>query len=335
MACFGGLSASVDSPAEASVLALEGARAGDGATRERVAVLPVQGSTLPRSSGAQLRDALEQGLRRADAELVSDDVVDGELGAEQCDLRCTAELAEALDVAWILRSTVTRDDTVYEVRLDAIDGHGRTLASASERCEICGLDEVSELLLDRSAVLAAKVELLQRQAPRIALRSRPSGAKVWIDDRLVGHTPLEQEVEEGEHEIRLELRGHATERRRVTAMAGTDDALEVVLHDDPGRRGPWRGLGVAALGTGAASLGAGIGLAVIDEREYERRCNPDPLGHCMQRYDTLGGGIAAMVSGGVLLATGVALLVVGHRSKQAGASRARQWRIDRGLVLVF
>jgi hypothetical protein len=340
VACFGGLSAILAVPAIASAHGLEVARTNDHVSTHRVAVLPVQGrSTLPDSLRTQLRGTIERGLQRANVEIVSDVLVDGEPGAERCDdARCAGALAEALGATWIVRSTITRADAVYEVRLAAIDGDGRTLASADERCEICGHDEMAELVVDRSAALAAKVWLLQRHAPQLALRSRPSGAEVWIDDRLVGHTPLAREVEVGEHEVRLELPGYATERRHVTAVAGTQETLELVLLGDPRasrRSAVWRGLGGAALGTGAALLGAGIGLAVIDEREYEHRCNPDPLGHCSQRYDTLGGGIAAMVGGGVLLATGVAALVVARRSKRTGSARAGRWRLDRGLAFAF
>ena len=306
----------------------------------RVAVLPVQTrSTLPDPTRAHLRATIERGLQRADVVVVSDALVDGEPGAATCvDARCAARLAEALDAEWILRSTITRVDAVYEVRLDALDGRGHTLASASERCEICGQDEVTELVVDRSAALAAKVRLLQRQSPRLTLRSRPSGAAVWIDGRLVGHTPLAREVDAGEHEVRVELPGYATERRSVTAVAGTEDALEVVLHDDPEaarRRRTWRGVGGAALGLGGSMLGVGMGLAIIDEREYERRCNPDPLGHCSHRYDTLGGGIAAMVSGGALVVTGVVALVVGSRARRARPEHPGRWRVGRGLAITF
>jgi hypothetical protein len=316
------------------------ARADGAPSRARVVVLPVQArSTLPDSTRVQLRGTIERGLQRADVEIVSDALVDGEPGADSCfDARCASRLAEALDAEWILRSTITRVDAVYEVQLDALDGRGRTLASASERCEICGHDEVSELVVDRSAALAAKVRLLERQSPRLVVRSRPSRAAVWIDDQLVGHTPLEHEVEAGEHEVRLELRGYTTERRSVTALAGTEDALELVLHDDPEaerRRRTWRGVGGAALGLGTGMLGAGVGLAIIDEQPYERRCNPDPLGHCRQRYDTLGGGIALMVSGGALVATGVVALVVSARGKRAGARQAGRWRVGRGLAIAF
>jgi hypothetical protein len=269
---------------------------------------------------------------------VSDGVVDGELGGDACEgARCASELATAVAASWVVRPTITRTDAVYEVQLEAIDGQGRTIAAATERCEICGREEVTELVLDRSAALAAKVRLLQRQEPRLVLRSRPSGAAVWVDGRFVGHTPLEHEVTAGEHEVRMVLRGHVTGRRRVSAVAGTEDTLELTLPSDreAARRRAWLGVGVASLGTGVAMLGTGIGLMVIDEREYERRCNPDVLGQCSHRYDTLEGGIALAVGGGVLVATGIAATIVGRRSKRADSPLARHWRWSHGLAIAF
>jgi hypothetical protein len=340
-AIVGGLFVSVAMPAsQASAHVLGGARASDGSPASRVAVLPVQSrSTLPEPMRAQLRATIERGLQRAEVELVSDALVDGELGGDVCDGGdCAVALAEAVGAAWIMRSTVTRTDSVYEVELAAIDTRGHTVATAAERCEICGHDEVTELVVDRSAALAAKMRLLQRKAPRLALSSRPSGAAVWIDDQLVGYTPLEHEVAVGEHELRVELPGHVTQRRHVMAISGTEEALGFTLQDDPEalrRRRAWLGVGAASLGTAAALLGAGVGLAVIDEREYEPRCNPDPLGQCSHRYDTLDGGIALMVGGGVLLTTGVVALVMSRRAKRTGSARAGRWRVDRGLALAF
>lgn len=338
LACLGGLVGfAVVSSTEAH--ALEGAESGDPATRVRVAVLPVDTrSSLPEGARTQLRQTIAEGLERADAELVSTERVDGEPGADSCkDARCAARIARGLDAAWIVRPTITRVDAVYEVRLEALDEQGRTLASVDERCEICGHEEVTELVLDRSAALAAKVRLLERQPPRLVLRSSPSGAEVWIDGQLVGRTPLEREVTAGEHALRMELRGYATGHRQVTAVAGTRETLELELLEerDPQRKRLWRGLGGAAVGLGTGLIGAGVGLAVIDEREYQARCNADPLGNCSHRYDTLEGGIALMVSGGVLLAGGVAALIVAHREPRAGGRHARRWRIDRGLALSF
>jgi hypothetical protein len=321
------------------VLALEVPSSGGDGSAARVAVLPVHGhSTLPSSTRAELRSTIEQGLRRSDVELVSDALVDGQLGDALCKgVQCAIALAEAVAATWILRSTITVVDSVYEVRLEAIDGRGRPIASASERCEICGYGEVTELVADRSAALGAKVRLLRRQAPRLTLSSRPSGAEVWIDERLVGHTPLEHEVRVGEHEVRVELPGYVSEHRRFTAVAGTQDTLRFTMlgEVEPRRRPPWLGLGVASLVIGTAALGTGIALAVIDEREYQRPCNGDPSGKCSHRYDTLAGGISLAVGGGVLLATGAALLIVDRRSRRKGRPSAGRRRSDRALAFAF
>jgi hypothetical protein len=320
------------------VLALGNPSSGGDGNTTRVAVLPVQSrSTLPDSTRAELRGTIEQGLQRADVELVSDELVDGQIHGGSCkSAKCAVAVLEAVAAAWILRPTITVVDSVYEVRLEAIDGRGQPIASASERCEICGYGEVTELVADRSAALEAKVRLLRRQAPRLVLSSRPSGAEVWIDEQLVGHTPLEHEIRVGDHEVRVALPGYVSERRRITAMAGTQDSLSfTMLGEKPQRRPPWLGLGVASLATGTAMLGAGIALTMIDEREFQRPCNPDPLGHCSQRYDTLTGGIALAVGGGVLLATGVAFLIVDRRSRRKGSPSAARWRTGRGLAFAF
>lgn len=310
------------------------------AARTRVAVLPVEShATLPDAMQTELRRTIARGLERAEVQLVRNDRIDGRLDGEGChSTRCTISLAEAVGATWVLRPTITETDSIYEIRLEVIDAGGRTIASASERCEICGYQEVNDLLGDRSAALGAKVQRLRRQPPRLLLRSNPSGAVVWIDGRRSGRTPLEQEVTAGEHEVRVALPGHVSEHRRITAVAGTDDALSFTMLAEPtktraGR--PWLGVGAAALTTGTALAGAGIALAAIDEREYERRCNPDPRGNCSHRYDTLAGGVALIVSGGVLLATGVAALVVDRRARRADPLSKRRWRFGRGLAIAF
>jgi len=64
-----------------------------------------------------------------------------------------------------------------------------------------------------------------RQAPpvvfgTIAVRSSPSGANVFINDRFAGTTPLSHSIAAGRHEVRIELTGHQTFRETVTLRGG-------------------------------------------------------------------------------------------------------------------
>jgi thiol-disulfide isomerase/thioredoxin len=69
----------------------------------------------------------------------------------------------------------------------------------------------------------------------LEVRSRPSRAKVWLDGREVGVTPLSQEVDEGEHELRIaaDERSHKPWKGRVTTTRRTpahvDAELEAIL----------------------------------------------------------------------------------------------------------
>lgn len=319
------------------LLAPSGVGSSSGAAPERVAVLPIDShATLPDTTRIELRSAIERGLRRVGVKVVRDGQVDQQLGGTVCaDTECVVALAGAVEAEWVLRPTVTVGDSVYAVHLEVVDARGRVLASASERCEICGYHEVTELVVDRSAALGDKVSRLRDQAPRLRLRSTPSGARVWVDGRSVGRTPLEHEVEPGPHDVRVQLRGYVSEQHRVTAVAGTEDTLSVSLSEAPRRRGPWLPLGLTALATGVAGVGAGAALVALDERDYQRNCNPDVLGNCSQRYDTLAGGVTLAVTGGVLLATGAAMLVIEHRRRRGRTLRDARWRPQNGLAIAF
>ncbi|MGB2041269.1 MAG: PEGA domain-containing protein [Porticoccaceae bacterium] len=51
--------------------------------------------------------------------------------------------------------------------------------------------------------------------------SEPSGADLYIDDRLIGQTPLTTEVLETGTDLRLQLNGYKTYNRQITVKAGT------------------------------------------------------------------------------------------------------------------
>jgi hypothetical protein len=80
----------------------------------------------------------------------------------------------------------------------------------------------------RAEAAAGGIAAIERYTGTVEIDSRPTGAKVYLDNRLVGSTPMAiPDVRAGEHVVRLEHDGYrrwtsmvrvvAAERNRVTA----------------------------------------------------------------------------------------------------------------------
>jgi hypothetical protein len=71
---------------------------------------------------------------------------------------------------------------------------------------------------------------------RLLVESRPSGASVFLDGRLVGTTRLTiPEVGPGVHQVRLELPGHVTWTTSTTVVAGQQIRVAASLEESPDR----------------------------------------------------------------------------------------------------
>jgi len=68
--------------------------------------------------------------------------------------------------------------------------------------------------------------------PLIKFGSRPPGATIRVDGRVVGETPWRGEVEPGERTFELTLQGYAPSTRTLTAQRGQVHALDVTLTAD-------------------------------------------------------------------------------------------------------
>ena len=58
------------------------------------------------------------------------------------------------------------------------------------------------------------------ESGRLAVRSKPEGARVYLDGAYRGRTPLELELEPGVYDLRLTLPGYAEYRERVRVRSG-------------------------------------------------------------------------------------------------------------------
>jgi hypothetical protein len=104
------------------------------------------------------------------------------------------------------------------------------------------------------------VERMQKLVvrPIVKLGSRPAGATIRVDGRVVGETPWRGEVEPGDRRFELSLPGYATSTRSLTAQRGQVHALDVTLTAD---------LAGSLLTVTSTPTGA---LVLLDEEEIGR-----------------------------------------------------------------
>jgi hypothetical protein len=134
----------------------------------------------------------------------------------------------------------------------------------------------------------------------LKLTSSPAGARVSLDGKPVGETPLERNLSLGDHKLVLELPGRPAETRKVTAKKGEPLTLDVAFAPEPPK--PNRLPAYLTL-AGAVVLGAAGGYLIkIDEDVPNNTTDPT-------YRDTAPAGVALAAAGGVALGVGVYLLV--------------------------
>lgn len=211
----------------------------------------------------------------------------------------------------------------------------------------------------REATLKRIDELLRdalARVGRLRLSVAPEGATVQVDGSVVGKAPLQAPLylDPGPHTLLLELAGHRREERRVTAVAGAEETLQVTLapaegESVPGESGPSTtklAIGLTGAGVGVAGVVAGIVLLVVsngagDDAEALRAqiasdptapaqnpCGegPSPHASCADLREAAedeltfrNAGIATLVVGGALLVGSVLYLVIPTSDDQEAA----------------
>ncbi len=237
------------------------------------------------------------------------------------DLSCWAEAGAEAGAAYLILPRVTASGRDYEVRIQLVDvATASVVATTEQTCEVCGVQEAAEVLGSASATLAAKVANTEQGPPVLAIDAQPPGALVSVDGELIGRAPIEREVETGTHWISITLDGYVSQKREISSTRGVRESLSFQLQPTPviGRT-KMELAGWSLVGIGAAGLGTGVVLAVLEERPNRLRCDGDdvdPEGDCRLRYATLEAGIGTLAAGGVLFATGLTLALVGRKKRR-------------------
>lgn len=299
------------------------------ATEEKQSALGVLETThkseLDPVARKELETYLRTGLARGEAPLLD------RRGDPDCDATCREGFQEA-GASHVVRASVEQQSRDYQVKLELIDVKtGEVVGETEATCEICGLDELGELLEGQGALVQTKLRSLDVRAPVLVVTSTPSGAAVQVDGELVGRTPLEREVLPGEHTVRIRRVGYVSEDRRVTMVDGVTQKVTADLKRKPGQR---RAIifGAVSTGVGTALLATGIGLLAVNGRE-QPGCAPeniDAQGTCKYIFKTVPGGATLAISGAVMATVGVMLLIqnrdllAGRRTKKHARARRLQ-----------
>ncbi|GEM_PF-1875188 len=295
------------------------------ATPQPVAVAPVDvKGELPQHWRMRLADRLVRGLERGKLNVVT-------LDPSRCsNSECWREVAEEAGAKHVVLAQVSVDERDYAVSIRLVDvTNGKPVASTDEVCEVCGVEETGDLMADQAAALVRRLETMNVEPGRLAIDSAPRGARIWVDGAMAGSTPLELDLSQGKHAIRLALEGHSTQEIQVQTVEGVREHLRLSLAALPKIKSrqveqaeilrPW---GLSSLSVGVASFAAGVALLAVHGTQI--RCDRhwrDAQGDCPFEYRSLPAGIAATVLGALLVTTGAVLL---------GVSRKRLRRLSLG-----
>ena len=175
---------------------------------------------------------------------------------------------------------------------------------------------------DQTATVVAE---LRKPRGSLKVHSSPSGARVSLDGKLLGRTPLRQAVDAGDHQLTVQTEGHHAAVRNVSIKPAAETAVTLDLvavggpaeRPAPTRRRIWTWV---AGGAAVAALAAGVALGVSassDFNEWEGHCASAATPSCttLQR-DIEDRDLAANVLFGVaagLVATSVVLYFVEGR----------------------
>ena len=141
-------------------------------------------------------------------------------------------------------------------------------------------------------------------------RPDPAGAEIYVDDDKVGFSPRTLELAAGDHVITARAPDHRPKSRRVTAVAGVHERVELDLERNVWnlwrKRIAWISLvtGAAATTMGGVLVGLhGNGTDCTEGQAFEEVCNSKHNTSAIG-WTAVGVGVAAVGVGVYLLLTG-------------------------------
>ena len=297
--------------------------------RTRIAVLnPVIEGEAPKGPRRVLRERLPVGLAASGMSVVAGPAVQSARPAgKHCNKQCVRRVARVTKTQVVVGALVKANAPFYEAQLWAADGQsGELVATVRFKCDVCPLAKLATKMELASSRLAVVLRRRAKKPAVIIVESDPAGAKVYIDDKLRGTTPLKVKVAPGAHIVELRAEGYYPNRREVRAVSAVEDTLRLGLIRRAKGSGTTRMvLGWSGIGAGLVAIGAGIAMLAIDGDATDCVATARAGEVCKANRKTAVAGWL-LVGGGAALAGGGAALLLWPRGggKSAGGSKSAQ-----------
>jgi hypothetical protein len=252
------------------------------------------------------------------------------LPTDECEqLECVRQAAAQAGLDVFVMSYLLHENRDYELKFIAYAvADQRALAQTKVDCSICGQQELLDAIPAKLIELEAKIAqsfAAQTGPARITVDGTPARALLTLDGHEIGSSPVTLEVGSGNHQLRINARGHTAQVHRWTAANGVEERIEYTLTRTPSSaRGVQIG-GWVAVSLGIAGTGTGIALAALDGHDHGPSCRPERLdinAACPNVYTTGTAGYVSLGVGVAAIATGVSLLIH-HRPRKAKPTSAR------------
>lgn len=294
---------------------------GSQATPQRVAVLDFVAIDLSDTVAQAATQLTASKLTEAGLEAVSSKDVAALVSLEErkqvlgaSDMRATERIALLLNARYVVAGSLAKLGARLLITVQMLD-HRTGAVVNRVSVDAPSVDAVA-------ATIAEIVPQLLAESGRLQLYDQVPGARVFIDEALIGTMPLSlvAVAKAGEHTLRVESAEHAPWQTRFTATRGKTTRIRVELDSlrELEDRSRTRRITALALLGGVVATGVTSGLLFMSTfREKARYDALDPLLATQAELDaqagrTLGLYAGAWAAGGVaaaLLATSVYLLV--------------------------
>lgn len=185
-----------------------------------------------------------------------------DMGNKLYDEQKWAEAEAAYQSAWNLRQSFDLAGNLgsVEMQLGQYRDAAEHLSYAYDEFPTGGKPEVRE-------ALAKRIEEARQQIGVLTIKTNVIGARLYVDGKLVGQSPLEKGVfvDVGQRVIEARIDGHDDVLRTIDITKGSKQDLELQLV--PKGAGPVTGgnskrTAIIAIGAGLAAVGIGTGIAL-------------------------------------------------------------------------